>query len=376
MSTVMFFLVFSVICALLVVYPYLIYPLILKKLPSINIEKSEGDFFRTTLLFCAFNEESVIEEKLQNIEEIKKLYPNIEVLAFDDGSTDNTYKLLSKRPDLLTVYREGGRNGKAFGMKLLAGKAKGEILVFTDANVLLEPNSLQNLFAYYSDPTIGGVCGSLKYIGEEESSTASVGSAYWQLEEYLKKEESRTGNVMGADGSVFSIRSDLYPDFPDSVLDDLTVSMAVVFNNKRLVKAEDVIAQERLVVRRGEEFSRKVRIATRAYHTHMHLAPHLKKMSLSDKFKYVSRKFLRWFGGLFLILGSISFFLMLYFLHPIASVSITLLSVFLIIIGMKSTQGKLSSIVEILFALVATLIGVFRAMRGKTQTTWNPAKSR
>src|SRR3546814_6771444 len=100
-------------------------------------------------------------------------------------------------------------------------------------------------------------------MGDGESATASVGSLYWRIEERLKDEESRTGNVLGADGSIFSIRRALYPEFPDSVLDDLTVSMAVVFAGRRLVKAKDVIARERLVAGRGDEYRRKVRIAAR-----------------------------------------------------------------------------------------------------------------
>ena len=76
------------------------------------------------------------------------------------------------------------------------------------------------------------------------SPTAKVGALYWRLEEATKALESRTGSVMGGDGSIFSIRRSLYPDFPDSVLDDLTVSMSPVFAGKRLIRADDVIAFE------------------------------------------------------------------------------------------------------------------------------------
>src|SRR3546814_19781474 len=85
-------------------------------------------------------------------------------------------------------------------MKLLAARAKGDVLIFTDANVMLDPDAVDNLLARYADPEIGGVLGSLHYMGDGESATASVGSLYWRIEERLKDEESRTGKVLGADG--------------------------------------------------------------------------------------------------------------------------------------------------------------------------------
>jgi len=363
-------------CAAFLIYPYFLYPKLLKFFATDDVDRCEGAWSSITLVFCAFNEEGVVKEKLDNIELLKSRHPDIEVLAFDDGSTDATYDLLAARPDLIRVFRGGGRNGKAYGMKLLAGHASGDVLVFTDANVFLAPEALENLLAYYADAKVGGVCGSLKYIGEDESSTAAVGSAYWRLEEYLKKEESRTGNVMGADGSIFSIRRSLYPDFPDSVLDDLTVSMAVVFSGKRLIKVEDVIAYERLVTKRNEEFSRKVRISTRAFHTHLYLTPQLHEMAAVDKFKYLSRKYVRWFGGLFLLIGAIcSVGIVLMYSLTLGFV-VAFLGGATIYWGAVSAKGKVSAAVEIVIALVATFLGVCRAISGKTQTIWNPAKSR
>ena len=336
----------------------------------------EGYRTTATLVFCAYNEANAMPEKVANIELLKARHPDLEVLAFDDGSSDSTYEQLAARPDLIAVVRGGGRNGKAHGMKLLAARATGDIMVFTDANVTLKEDALDKLMAYYADPQVGGVCGSLRYRGEDKSATAAVGSLYWRLEEYLKKEESRTGNVMGADGSIFSLRRPLYPTFPDTVLDDLTVSMAAVFAGKRLIKAEDVIAYEGLVAKRGEEFARKVRIAARAFHTHMFLSPSLARMAGADKFKYGSRKMVRWFGGAFLIIGCVAAAVAAVLISPLLLITFAALATAFIWLGVRAQRGPLASIMEIIIALMATLLGVFRAMRGKTFAVWNPAKSR
>lgn len=363
-------------CVILVVYPYTVYLLLLTVIPRKAIARSGGRSFSVTLLFCAFNEGSVVAEKLANIGALKLRHPDLEVLAYDDGSTDDTLAQLTARPDLLTVVTGEGRKGKAHGMKALAGLAQGEILVFTDANVFLRTDAITNLMKWYGDPDVGGVCGTLHYLNAAESATAAVGGAYWRLEEALKSLESQSGNVMGSDGSIFSIRRALYPDFPDTVLDDLTVSMAVVFSGKRLIKADDVVGFERLVTDRSDEFARKVRIAARAFHTHLYLRPQLARMSPIDRFKYFSRKLVRWFGGLFLILAAaLSLTMALLFSPLLALVAATIL-IAGIACGNHFRRGPIGIAAEVVLALVATFIGVVHAIRGRTFVTWSPAKSR
>ncbi|UDY23106.1 glycosyltransferase [Nocardioides sp. Kera G14] len=329
-----------------------------------------------TLQFCAFNEGAVLQEKLDNIEVLKERHPGLEVLAYDDGSTDHTRDMLASRPDLLQVIDGAGRTGKAHGMKRLAAMATGDILVFTDANVLLQDDAIDRLLAWYEDPEVGGVCGTLRYINPGESATASVGGAYWRLEEKLKALESRTGNVMGADGSIFSLRRELYPSFPDTVLDDLTVSMASVFAGRRLLKVDDVVAFERLVSGRQDEFARKVRIAARAFHTHLYLRPQLRAMGRLDKFKYRSRKLVRWFGGLFLIVGALSAFLLAATFSPWAGLGFAVVLAAAAFAGSRIHNGPAGLVTETVLALLATLIGVLKAARGQTFVTWSPAKSR
>lgn len=366
----------TALCAIAILYPYMIYPAILKRFPTIPVARETNHMLTATLVFCAYNEEANVPGKLANIKLLKDKYPDLEVLAFDDGSSDRTAELLLARPDLLTLVQGSGRNGKAYGMKLLAARATGEILIFTDANVALNEGAVDALRAWYADPEVGGICGSLHYVEDFNSVTASVGSRYWKLEEALKKEESRTGNVMGADGSIFSLRTALYPNFPDTVLDDFSASMAAVFANKRLIKVEDVIAYEQLVSSRNEEIARKIRIATRSFHTHLVLAPRLAKMGRVDKFKYGSRKLVRWFGGSFLVVGALAFLAALAILSPLLALCAALLIASLSILATRITSGPVAIVMEIVIALIATQIGVFRAMSGQVQTTWNPAKSR
>ena len=357
-------------------WPFLFYPLILRALPTKLEAPRAGEVPSTSLLFCAYNEAAAMPEKLANLAMLKRRHPGLEILAFDDGSSDETASLIAAQSDLVTLIRGPGRSGKAHGMKQLAARATGDVLIFTDANVMLDEEAIGNLLARYADPQVGGVLGSLHYMGEGESATASVGSLYWRMEERLKDEESRTGNVLGADGSIFSIRRTLYPVFPDSVLDDLTVSMAVVFAGSRLVKAKDVIARERLVAGRGDEYRRKVRIAARAWHTHLHLRPQLRRMKALDRFKYTSRKIIRWFGGVSILTGGIAALLLAVRISPLLALGATALALLLLALGLRAKSGPLAAVTDILIAYAATLQGVMKAMSGRTVTVWNPAKSR
>lgn len=359
-----------------VLWPFLVYPLILRALPTRPEQPVAGPVPTASLLFCAYNEADAMPEKLANLAMLKSLHPALDILAFDDGSSDGTGNLIAAQGDLVTLVRGPGRSGKAHGMKQLAARARGDILIFTDANVLLDPEAVERLLARYADPDVGGVLGSLHYIGQDESATASVGSLYWRIEERLKDEESRTGNVLGADGSIFSIRRSLYPDFPDSVLDDLTVSMAVVFAGKRLVKAKDVIARERLVTARKDEYRRKVRIAARAWHTHSYLRPQLRRMAAIDRFKYASRKIVRWFGGLFILTGAVAAGALAMRISPMLYMVGALGVALVIWRGIRARSGPFAALVDVLIAYAATLQGVAKAMTGRTVTIWNPAKSR
>jgi cellulose synthase/poly-beta-1,6-N-acetylglucosamine synthase-like glycosyltransferase len=365
----------SGVCLALFVYPYAIYPQLLRLLRPRPIHKKPADL-SASLLFCAYNEIECIGDKIENLRQLKRAEAGLQILVYDDASTDGTYELLAAAPDIVTVIRGAGRTGKAAGMKALARRATGDVLIFTDANILLSADLIERLLPYYGDPDVGGVSGTIKAMTDPGSATSQVGSTYAALDDELQMLESQTGNVMGASGGLFSIRRSLYPEFPDTVQDDFAVSMSVIFQGKRLVKALDVVGHERTVSRRGEELRRKVRIGARAWHTHAFLRPGLRKMAARDQWKYVSRKMLRWFGGVFLLLAGA------FALAAVATLSVTIAVVLAIAAltafgsSIRVNAGSLAKLADAILATFATLVGVLKGMRGETMAVWTPAKSR
>jgi cellulose synthase/poly-beta-1,6-N-acetylglucosamine synthase-like glycosyltransferase len=369
--------VLAILFLLLFLYPFLVYPMILKRLPERPLATPvPGESPSFTLVFCAYNEEPALPEKLANLRALKARHPDLEILAYSDMSTDRTLEMLQAEPELLTAVPATERLGKAWGMRQLVARARGDVIIFTDANVILEETAIDRLGDYFSDPEIGTVAGHLQYIKDGTSETADIGHQYWSLEERIKALESRTGSTMGADGSIFARRRKDYPEVPPHLLDDLTASISPLFDGYRVISAPDVIAYERLTTDSGDEYRRKRRIACRAFNTHRHLAPKLRKMGGLDRFKYVSHKWLRWMSPFFLAASAVCALLWLVSELGLAGLLIGLVAALVAWGIWKSGHRKARKAGEILLALVATGQGILESLRGKTYQTWTPAASR
>lgn len=368
----------SILALLLFVHPYVTYPLHLRLFRKSPINRRpEIGVPAATLLFSAYNEERSLPDKLANLAEIRALHPGLEVLAYSDMSSDRTLDMLLARPDLLRVVPSTERTGKAVGMRRMVAEAGGDICIFTDANVILDSRSVATLLDYFRDPAIGAVAGTLRYINADASTTAHVGGLYWQLEEHIKTLESRCGSMMGADGSIFASRRSIYPVVPPHLLDDMTVSMSVIFEGLRLISAPDVVAYEKNTTSSSDEFRRKRRIACRAYNTHKYLWPKIRASFLpADIYKYVSHKLLRWFGAPLLAAAALGFSAFLLVSgHPWILLAAWTAGGAVLLLGAKDVR-PFAALYEILLSILATFLGIVDSWKGKTYQTWAPAKSR
>lgn len=376
-------LAFSALFLVLAAHPFISYPLSLRVLrwnrskPAGCNEAGTPSAPSFAICVCAYNEEAVIERKVRNMLDLRRRASALEILVYVDAATDRTANLLEPFRNEITVIVSPRRLGKTHGMNLLVERATADIIVFTDANVMIGEDSLGALGEAFRDSSVGCVCGHLVYTNEAGTATSTVGSIYWRLEEQIKDLESAEGAVMGADGSLFAVRRHLHRPVPPNLIDDMFLSLSVLCAGYRVVRADGAIAYEESVTASGEEFRRKIRIACQAFNVHRRLWPSLKRLPSRIVYMYVSHKLLRWLAIYSLMLAGLSGALGLLLLGvPLLAVLFAAVGgLALLWAGHAWHITPLAQISEILVALLGAGIGVAESVRGKQYQTWTPAAS-
>lgn len=328
------------------------------------------------ICMCAYNEEKVIVAKIENLLALKRMYPGLEIYVYVDGASDRTAELASAYEHDVTLVVGRERRGKTHGMNRLVALVDKPIIMFTDATVTVDARAPERVVRYFADPEVGCVCGQLNYTNPDASVTAYTGSAYWKLEESIKRLETDTGTAVGADGSLFAIRRALHRPPPDDIIDDMYISMMVFCEGHRIVQANDVIAFEESVTAESEEFARKVRIGCQAFNVHRLLWSRVRTLDALSLYKYVSHKWMRWLTIFFLSSGLSLFELGLFASgHMLTAAILGAIGVVCLGIGHLSRSGPFAQGWDILSAFAGTGLGVWRSMRGERFQTWTPATS-
>jgi cellulose synthase/poly-beta-1,6-N-acetylglucosamine synthase-like glycosyltransferase len=371
----------AIAAALLAIHPFVTYPaslMILRRWcrPLAPLPGAPGVPPRVALCFCAYNEAGVIADKVANLRQLRARLPGLAIHCYVDGATDGTDRVLGDHADLLRLTVGAERRGKTFGMNTLVAQTDADIVIFTDANVMVPPEGIPRLLEYFDDPAVGCVCGHLIYVNPDESETSRNGALYWRLEEYTKRLESETGSVVGADGSLFAIRRALHQPVPETIIDDMFVSLTILCAGHRVVSAADVLSFERAATSARDEFRRKTRIACQAFNVHRLLWPQLRKLPPLTLYKYVSHRLVRWFSIYFIGLAGLASFGVLALLTGGANAGLLSLAfIAAVAVAHRLGVGRVRQACDILLAMLGVGIGIVRSVRGERFTVWSPAGS-
>ena len=249
-----------------------------------------------TLIVAAYNEENFIAKKIRNTLLLSYPENKLEYVFITDGSTDKT-------PDIIATYSQirlmhvPERSGKIAAVHRAVDQIETEIIIFTDANTILNKNSLINIARHYLDERTGAVAGEKRiYVNEKEDASAAGEGFYWKYESALKKWDSELCTVVGAAGELFSVRRDLYkPVSKDAILDDFMISMLIAAQGYRIVYEPDAYAFETASENLHEELKRKVRIAAGGIQSIIWLKDLLNIFKYGTlSFQYISHRVLRW----------------------------------------------------------------------------------
>jgi cellulose synthase/poly-beta-1,6-N-acetylglucosamine synthase-like glycosyltransferase len=254
-------------CVATVFYTYAGYPLLVwaaGKLLDRSVRRVPA-CPRVSVIVAAYNEAEGIESRLRNVLRSAYAHDRLEVVVVSDGSTDDTVELARAIDPRRVRVLALPRCGKAAALSAGVQVARGDILVFTDANTVFDQDAVAALVMNFGDESVGGVVGRTGYVMDENTEAAGRGEQlYWNYDTWLKQLESRTGSVVSAHGGMYAIRRDLFEPVSDpAVTDDFAISTAVVARGKRLVFEPEAYGFELPMTTSGSEFSRRVRLMTR-----------------------------------------------------------------------------------------------------------------
>lgn len=260
-------------------------------------ERSQAGFYTPslTIIVTAYNEAGCIEEKITNTFSLQYPKPLVSYIFVTDGSDDGTENIVAKYPRI-TLLHAAKRCGKTAAIQRAMQQVRSEIVLFTDANTLLNEDALLKISRHYADMRTGAVAGE-KRVDNKNISDATAGEGmYWRYESLLKKYESAMYSVAGAAGELFSIRTSLYQAIPqDTLLDDLVLSMHIAMAGYRISYEPLAYATEKTSPALTEESKRKQRIAAGAIQAFQRL-PFLSLLFSKPLLwlTYTSHRVMRW----------------------------------------------------------------------------------
>jgi poly-beta-1,6-N-acetyl-D-glucosamine synthase len=293
------------ISLIIIVYTFLGYGLILYLIIRIRRlikGKRQAVFYEIsnlpacTLLIAAYNEENFISEKIRNTLKLEYPVGKLEIIFITDGSSDRTPEILKEYPTIKLLHQKE-RNGKVAAMHRAMEYVTTEIVIFTDANTLLNKDALIKIARHYTEEKVGAVAGEKRVHFDIKADAGAAGEGfYWKYESLLKKWDSELYSTIGAAGELFSVRRNLYSAVPeDTILDDFMISMRIAEKGYRIVYEPEAFAIETASENISEELKRKVRIAAGGIQAIVRLKSLLNFSKYGIlSFQYISHRVLRW----------------------------------------------------------------------------------
>ena len=361
-------------------YSYLVFPGILWFLQRVfkrSWRQSVAHQPAVSIIISAYNEEGVIEQKINNALSLDYPRELLEIVVGSDGSTDRTNQILAGIPHpCLTRHIFTERTGKTECLNRMVPQAKGEIILFTDANSMFPPDLLHKMVRNFADPTVGLVSGWTKYRrGLEGKGTAS---AYARFEKALKMWESAVHSCVGADGAVFAIRKSCYRKLLPHDINDFVIPLNVIRDHLRTILDPEVFCIEASAKDDRGEFRRQVRITTRT------LGAIRRNLEFLNPLRYGVFSFFLWSHKIMrfktpawiIVLFVLNSFLLddgfIYAVIFCGQVLFASLGSVSLLIGFSNRWLSLLRMLILTFA--AQLVGWFRMLMGVEDTTWTPER--
>lgn len=340
-----------------------------------------------TIIVSAYNEEQTIGARLRNL--LASDYPRalLDILVVSDGSTDRTNEIASAfLQDGVILVVQQSRRGKTAGLNRAMDIARGELVVFTDANAVFSPDTVSALVRQFGDPEVGLVTGYTRYTRNAAGSVADITNVYTALERVIRRAESRAGCCVGADGAIFAVRRSLYRMLRDDDINDFVIPLTVLEQGYRCMFAEDAVCSEPPEKSLESEFRRQSRITNRTLRALWRTAHLLNPVRFPlFSFFLFSHKVARFLVPIVLACSALALLLLAaetgtyrvatiggLFALALAAVSSTVSK----LVAPPAQVGRLLNIVPAFLAVnIAILHGWWKFLSARTETTWQHDRS-
>ncbi|MES1263134.1 MAG: glycosyltransferase family 2 protein, partial [Peristeroidobacter soli] len=252
-------------------YPYVFYPLLVAALGRVTsrpVRRDDAHLPTVTVITAAFNEQAHIAATVEN--KLAQDYPadRLDVIVVSDCSADRTDEIvrgIAARDPRVQLLRNETRSGKTIGLNLAIPRARGEIVVFADANSIYRPDAIRKLVRNFADSQVGYVTGNMLYVDANGSLVGDGCSAYMRYENALRVAETRVGSIVGVDGGVDAIRRALYQPMRADQLPDFVTPLNVAEQGYRVIYEPEAVLTEDSLSEGGKEYRMRVRVSLRVF---------------------------------------------------------------------------------------------------------------
>jgi cellulose synthase/poly-beta-1,6-N-acetylglucosamine synthase-like glycosyltransferase len=367
----------------IVLYTYFFYPICLFFIKKIKRKKNNlygaDELPSVTVIISVYNEEIVLERKIENLNIVDYPKDKIEFLFGSDGANDNTNEILRSTKASNFYYQIfSARRGKAMVLNDLIKKATGDIVVFSDADTLFAPDTVKKLVTHFGDHSIGAVCGELLQESSNQSSGDHGEGFYRSYDNMIRQLESDIYSTVGATGAVYAIRRTLFQPLPilKTIADDFIIPIQILKQGFRVIYEAKAVGYEKPTNSIKGEFHRKVRLGASNFQGIGEYAS-----LLSPRYGFISlalwsHKIFRWCVPFFLLLFAVLSFVLysesaLYRVVIVTEAVFFLLTLFgLIADYLKIRIGVLGFPYYFIAMNIALLVGFLKFLLKKQPPTW------
>ena len=365
-------------------YTYAGYPLLLALVSALKPRKvRRGEFEPTvTIIIAAYNEERDLAAKLENTLALDYPRELLEIIVASDCSSDGTDEIAREFAGRgVQLLRQSMRLGKTAAQNAAVEQAHGEILLFSDATSLYQPDAVRAIMPSFADATVGCVAGRLEYVDGSNSRVGRGARSYWSYETFLKRHESRVGSLIGVSGCLYAVRRSAYVPLYHEACSDFIIATKMVEQGLRAVYEPNAVCTEQTNRQSDKELKMRVRIIAQTFTDlwrHRALLNPVRGgfygvQLLSHKvMRYLVPFFLM---GLFVssaVLAPASLFFRLMFAAQIACYACPALAWMLDRVGIRSRLLAFPQ--YFMLANLASLIGCYKFLRGQRYASWEPIR--